>query len=336
MNYSPDFCRDHFTIGVSPYAGIFEWAAARLSFSWMFKKQMARMHAQHSAFRFSTTLDSPGPTKSPGAPTPAPTCSSPACFSEMDTVSVQGMGAVKMSKLQLGDKVLTTRGYQTIYAFAHNDTTTRAQFLQIHTVGGSKPVEVTENHLIFVVDKVHPIRAVSVRKGDVLKGAQGALIVSKVERVERQGLYAPLTATGTIIVDGVVSSCYIALDHHSTDYLKLTTGVSVPLSHHFIAHTWLSPFRVVCAGLYVDLCNSFDDDTGFARVAQAGFSVKESLDRQGFVVQIFLLLVFLLLFALMRAVEYVLGQDNRAVFSLLIGVLAFLIGWRGRRFVNKK
>ena len=290
---------------------------------------MARMHAQHSAFRFATGVGSPGPTVSPDSPTTAPDCSTPSCFSEFAQVTVQGIGLVEMPKLQLGDKILTTSGYEAIYGFAHNDTSSQAQFLQIYTRVGSKPLEVSGDHLLFVVGTTHPVRASSIRIGDTLAGEEDELIVSKVRKVKRKGLYAPLTPSGTILVDGIAASCYVSLQPHSPGNVELKGGLSTWLSHHFIVHTWLSPIRIVCVGISANLCSSYDSDTGLAHFALAGFSCFDVFQRQSLLVQACLLLIFFSSFGTLRVLEYVVGAEN-AFWALLVGLVVGLT-WRRRR-----
>ena len=181
---------------------------------------------------------------------------------------------MEVSKVQVGDKVLTTKGYEAIYAFAHDNKPIRAQFLQIYT-DMVKPLEVSDDHLIYLLDQDLPVPAASIRIGDYLLGENGGMVVSRVERVEREGLYAPLTPSGNIIVDGVVASCYVSLQQHAPVIMELQGSISTGLSHHFVIHTWLTPFRLVCTWIFNSICQSFDDDSGLAHVVRAGFHAYE-------------------------------------------------------------
>ena len=68
-------------------------------------------------------------------------------------------------------------------------------------------------------------QAGEVTEGDFLLTSSGLEKVSSISRVMRQGRAAPLTMTGDLLVDGVLSSNYAHAPSHS------------------VAHLWMSPFR---------------------------------------------------------------------------------------------
>ena len=55
-----------------------------------------------------------------------------------------------MKDLSIGDQVLTSIGYQAVYGQVHDSTPTSTEFLQMYTMGHNKPLEVTEDHLIYL------------------------------------------------------------------------------------------------------------------------------------------------------------------------------------------
>lgn len=185
-----------------------------------------------------------------GVDTPIGGGSFSACFSEVSTVEVLGKGSVAMRDLSVGDHILTGNSYQPVYAFAHLDRRSKAEFLRIETDATSSALEITKNHLLYVDGAAAgPVRAGSVKVGDVLSG--GAQ-VTKIDTVQRMGVYAPLTPDGVLLVNGIKASSYVSLpqvqDH------ALFGGDRVAAFSHF----GISPFRLLCNNLA--LCQSYNQE----------------------------------------------------------------------------
>ena len=176
------------------------------------------------------------------------------CFSGNAHVQVRDGGPTAMQELRVGDFVLTGKQtYERVYSFAHLNKERPTAFVKIHTAGDRHPLELTGDHLLFVDGKSHPRRADSIQVGDALQGQDGPAHVSKVSRVRRTGIYAPLTKDGTIVVDGIVASCY-------ADILGGSTKRALVMTQQSYIHRALSPFRLLCS-VSGDLCNkSYNDD----------------------------------------------------------------------------
>jgi hypothetical protein len=159
------------------------------------------------------------------------------CFSGSTTVEVKGKGTVAMADLFLGDEVLTSSGmYDTVYSFGHRHETTEAEFLQFLPSN----LEISKNHMIKVGE--HYIPASAVQAGDALETAAGEMvIVESIERVTRKGVYAPFTTSGTIVVNNIKVSSYVAFQ--DSEHVMLGTW-AVPLSYQWIAHMSQAPHRV--------------------------------------------------------------------------------------------
>jgi hypothetical protein len=67
------------------------------------------------------------------------------------------------------------------------------------------------------------------------------VIVKSIKTVVRQGIFAPFTASGKIVVNNVVASTYIA--YQGSEFLQIA-GVNTPLSYHWLAHTFQSAQRL--------------------------------------------------------------------------------------------
>lgn len=159
-----------------------------------------------------------------------------------------------MDKLQLGDLVLTTNGiYEIVYSFGHRTESSIAQYLQFLP----SKLEISGDHIVFLESSsgIHAIPASLVKIGDQLMYGEK---VTGIKTVTRQGVYAPFTPSGTIVVNGVGASSYIAFQ--GSESLKLGS-VSTGLSYHFLAHKFQAPYRLWCS-IMSDACmeESYSDD----------------------------------------------------------------------------
>lgn len=147
-----------------------------------------------------------------------------------------------MSELRIGDRVLSMRSdgfieYSEVINFMDRDDFGYGLFYTLSTKSG-KEITLTAKHLLYVVNQnfsfdVNRIEAVfadSVSEGQyLLLGEKDSVIttlITKITVATRRGIYAPLTKHGTIVVDGIVASCYAYIDNI------------------YIAHTVYAPMRV--------------------------------------------------------------------------------------------
>lgn len=91
----------------------------------------------------------PGPTVSlPGPPT--------ICFHGNQTVDVLGRGQIAMENLQIDDMVGVGNGkYSTVYSFGHYENIVKAKYLQIRGRDLEKPLEISNDHMVFVQKVCH-------------------------------------------------------------------------------------------------------------------------------------------------------------------------------------
>ena len=200
------------------------------------------------------------PTKSPvKPPTSAPTSAPWPCFSKFTEVEVLGQGLTHMDALKIGDAVRTADGsFSTVYSFGHYDPHTVANFLQLWTDASDEPLEITGDHMLFVKQgglgentnvKILPTSAVKV--GDLLvapapqqhqkqsTSSNAVVKVTAITTVQREGLYAPFTTTGSIVVNGVTASNYIALSPAFQAAMSFE-------SQHWLQHLAYLPYRLYC------------------------------------------------------------------------------------------
>jgi len=191
------------------------------------------------------------------------------CFSGDTVVDVQGQGNTRMEALKIGDSVMTADGtYSKVYSFGHfapKDVTT---YLQIRTdagPAGQPSLEITKGHMLYVLhrhstsDKALPVPAGDVKVGDVLVSAPGQphQVVTSIRSVSRRGLYAPFTATGDLVVNGVVASNYITLPEVFQSHVSYK-------QQHWMQHAALQPIRAFCGVLGCEN-ETYDEATGYSK-----------------------------------------------------------------------
>merc|ERR1712038_1655020 len=170
------------------------------------------------------------------------------CFPGKSLVEVKGKGLVSLDQLNVGDKVkVATDSFDRVYSFGHKKQSGKFSYFQIKTTENSKPLEISKNHMVFVVDiktgRKHAVPASYVKVGDWLytdsiKPTQ----VENIITVFREGAYAPFTMSGTIVVNGVLSSSYVSLQNTDTFIIG---SVNSHLNMHFLSHFFTSPYRLL-------------------------------------------------------------------------------------------
>ena len=158
----------------------------------------------------------------------------------------------RLSDLAVGDSVLASNGdgtfdFSPVLLFLDRDPDEWRRFVTIRTESGHE-LTLTPSHLLYARDSsaAGPASANSIgASGDwnakageaasdfevfyareidegmhvlVHDGGRGRLRPSRVVSVEaaaRRGVYAPLTAAGNVVVDGVLASCYALVDSQS-------------------------------------------------------------------------------------------------------------------------
>lgn len=148
------------------------------------------------------------------------------CFPAQSTV-ITPYGPKAMRDVAVGDtvRVVTPEGrveWSQTCGWLHRDPAQGAAYLKLTT--SRRQLMVSASHLIAVVrgGKVEFIPAGDVQVGMALLECETNLTnpsvwgnqVVKVETVLAEGVYAPLTVSGTIVVDGVAASCYADTKTH--------------------------------------------------------------------------------------------------------------------------
>ena len=216
------------------------------------------------------TAPTPAPFRSP---TPPPTVETSeegkgwGCFSGRTTVHVQGKGITRMDAIEIGDAVLTADGttYSKVYSRGHFAPDAETDYLQILVDGATEPLEVTEDHMLYVYreeDKKQAsilLPAGDVQVGDFLvpEHSRPQAQVKAVRTVKRRGAFAPFTVSGDIVVNGVVASNFIALPSSFQKYLSFE-------QQHWMQHAAYTPYRLYCGWVGCE-DETYDDATGLSK-----------------------------------------------------------------------
>jgi hypothetical protein len=143
------------------------------------------------------------------------------CFSADSTVTTP-TGPMRMDGLKIGSQVLVyneatgQQSYESVDSFLHRRSDLATKFIDIQTDAGTS-MSLTPGHLVPIVDCHAPgtpdlITANEVQLGQcVLVNREGGVHPSPVVSLSestKTGIYAPLTRSGTLMVDDMVGSCY--------------------------------------------------------------------------------------------------------------------------------
>ncbi|KAG7163356.1 hedgehog-like [Homarus americanus] len=141
-----------------------------------------------------------------------------------------------VSVIQEGDEVQVMRpdgslSFSPVLMFLHRDPRVSRSFLRLTTASGAT-LTLTPSHLILLLQRhLSPtttptvmdaldhggvVLAGRVEAGDFLlvTGQEGVSLeeVVGIRHVMGEGVFAPLTAEGTVVVDGFIASCYAVID----------------------------------------------------------------------------------------------------------------------------
>lgn len=120
------------------------------------------------------------------------------------------------------DQSTGTLEYSEVILFLDRNTEERREFLRIHTISG-RTLTLTPTHMLLKGNITSPqetIFAERLKVEDVIlvKDLNNSLVEDVVDRIELvllTGVYAPLTKTGTLLVNNFAVSCYAVVDSQS-------------------------------------------------------------------------------------------------------------------------
>ena len=243
-----------------------------------------------------------------------------------------------MDALQIGDAVQISDGtFSMVYGFGHRASSlkTPTKYLQVFAsnMDAGDPLEISPEHLIYVQSGTTTLQtapklvaAGDLKVGDRLWTVHGSPSpILWIRHVFRQGVYAPLTVSGNLLVNGVLASSYV-----SRDWLK--DHVSGDTLHQF-QHGALLPVRLVCSSGVMNCGHweRYNNVTGYATWVQFWFDIEQWMLRLPLVWRASFLTLLLVPAALITLAGKVLLMPLHAwVVQGVIAVVGYLI-WKGGR-----
>ena len=168
------------------------------------------------------------------APADPPREKKKSCFPGSSMVTLQSGESIPISALQSGDRILAmssfgTSVYSEFLSFLHVDHSSLYQYIDIYA--GEAVLHISAKHLLYkylddeATSGMYDF-AENVLVGQYVKYVSPTGLVQKtrvtaVATSDVVGAYAPLTAEGTVIVDGIVASCYAYVPSHYASHIAV-------------------------------------------------------------------------------------------------------------------
>ena len=141
-----------------------------------------------------------------------------------------------ISSMHVGDEVqvITNKGImpEPVITFIHHQPEVMQEFLKITTMTNNI-LKITEDHLMFVekMGQAAAIPARDVKVGDTVyvrgKHSVEKDAVQSISTVYEKGVYAPVTLSGTILVNNVHTSCYFDVLSHEWSHRAMGVARAV-------------------------------------------------------------------------------------------------------------
>ena len=251
------------------------------------------------------------------------------CFSGETTVEHMDKGEIAMNELVIGDTIKVSKDtFERVYSFGHRDETAKGEFVQIYASGLKNPLELSKDHMLFVQN--HSVKksvpASLVQTGDSLVMGSGPVAeVQHTKTVVRRGAYAPFTASGTIVVNGVMASNYVSLQEDS-DVLVIG-GIKI-FSMQWLAYLSQAPHRLVCSLNWSFCQNETYTNSGISKWVYGPHCISTWLLKQNAVVVTAVIVPVFSVLALLALVEAVFMSPALLCLAAIIMLWLITLGSR--------
>jgi len=164
------------------------------------------------------------------------------CFPARATMRGEDGKPIKMSDLAVGAQVYASGSVEPVTNFIHHDHDEEETFLRLITEKGT--LELSPNHLVFVKaadGSRSSVFANAVHTDDMLMHRDGHATVAAIETFKSRGIYAPLTRSGEVEVNGFHTSCYASFPSHEAAHAVMLPLHYLPANSggvHWYARGW--------------------------------------------------------------------------------------------------
>ncbi|CAF0981463.1 unnamed protein product [Rotaria sordida] len=146
------------------------------------------------------------------------------CFSSDTLVTLINLQQIPIEKLRIGDELLTIDGTKIVSTemimMLDQNQHSSVMFYTIIT-GSEHKVSLTSHHLIGMINNDGDISYIpikDIKHGDILRVITNGQIYSSpvidIKMEIKNGYYAPLTMTGTLLVNNIDASCFSNVKNH--------------------------------------------------------------------------------------------------------------------------
>ncbi|XP_048240427.1 sonic hedgehog protein-like [Haliotis rufescens] len=144
----------------------------------------------------------------------------PACFPQNAEVVSHTNGSILMKDIQIGEQLMSVSSngeitYSPVFLFGHANSNVTSEFINIITRQVS--IKLSPDHHIYTKydNQIVTVPSRQITRGNVifrLDSNNNRLVEDEVTDIcfcIEKGLYAPFTMSGTLVVEGVLASCYV-------------------------------------------------------------------------------------------------------------------------------
>lgn len=247
------------------------------------------------------------------------------CFSRSNTVLNKDRGIIPISEVIVGDYILADGNkFEQVYSLAHYDPTKKAAFIQVTTAEtNDAPLELTPKHMVFT-GAGKAVMAKSLRAGDsVLLPNGDSAEIQSIKVVQSEGLFAPFTASGTLVVNGIVASSYI-------DVVDIPWAVS----SQWLENVFQIPHRTICT-FRLDWCKQETyTEEGVSRWVSAPLYFVQWVSRQHVVVRGVVYAIAIILVGFFGILAEIYGYVLPIILTCFMVVGAANVLWNGKWTVS--